>query len=224
MLLPKTDQGRIVIITNINAKSYQAPTGITPQQKKLLVFIDSNRSKLPISGKSEQNSIKPYLPPGKAMGLAQSISFLRNHPQKLITGDGMGNFSSKLAFKVTGLGLAGKYPAKYAYISADFFPNHLDIYLNFFSKWIGYHSVINNPYSVYDQLLAEYGLVGLLVFTVFYIGFFTRHFKKLTYGIPILIMMMAAFFMDYWFEQLSVVVFFELLLLLNIKETTYLKQ
>jgi hypothetical protein len=26
-------------------------------------------------------------------------------------------------------------------------------------------------------------------------------------------------FIDYWFEQLSVIVFFELLLLLNIKET-----
>ena len=32
-----------------------------------------------------------------------------------------------------------------------------------------------------------------------------------------------AFFIDYWFEQLSVVVLFELLLLLNIKETSYLK-
>jgi hypothetical protein len=31
--------------------------------------------------------------------------------------------------------------------------------------------------------------------------------------------MLAAFFIEYWFEQLSVIVFFELLLLLNIKET-----
>jgi len=35
--------------------------------------------------------------------------------------------------------------------------------------------------------------------------------------------MLAVFFTDYWFEQLSVVVFFELLLLLNIKETARLK-
>jgi hypothetical protein len=35
--------------------------------------------------------------------------------------------------------------------------------------------------------------------------------------------MMAVLFTDYWFEQLSVMVFFELLLLLNIKETQTLK-
>jgi len=35
--------------------------------------------------------------------------------------------------------------------------------------------------------------------------------------------MMAFFFIDYWFEQLSVIVLFELLLLLNIKETSVLK-
>jgi len=36
-------------------------------------------------------------------------------------------------------------------------------------------------------------------------------------------LMLAIFSTDYWFEQLSVVVFFELLLLLNIKETSNLK-
>ena len=141
----------------------------------------------------------------------------------VIVGDGIGNFSSKLAFKATGLGFEGGYPAKYIYISRDFLSNHLDIYLNFFSRRSGLHSLTNSPYSVYDQLIAEYGLLGIAAFAVFYLGFFTKHFKKLTYGIPILIMMMAFFFIDYWFEQLSVIVFFELLLLLNIKETDSLK-
>jgi hypothetical protein len=36
-------------------------------------------------------------------------------------------------------------------------------------------------------------------------------------------LMIAAFFMDYWFERLSVLIFFELLLLLDIKESTHLK-
>jgi hypothetical protein len=45
-----------------------------------------------------------------------------------------------------------------------------------------------------------------------------RRFRILTYGIPVLILMAGVFFTDYWFEQLSVVVIFELLLLLNIKD------
>ena len=33
------------------------------------------------------------------------------------------------------------------------------------------HSIIHNPASVYDQLLTEYGLLGIVVFAVYYIGF-----------------------------------------------------
>jgi len=96
--------------------------------------------------------------------------------------------------------------------------NHLDLYLNYFSKRAGFHSLTNSPFSVYDQLLAEYGLFGLGVFFFFYLGFFAKHYRLLTYGIPILIFMLAVFSIEYWFEQLSVLVFFELLMLLNIKE------
>ena len=36
---------------------------------------------------------------------------------------------------------------------------------------------------------------------------------------PLLALLLGFFFMDYWFEQLSIVVLFELLLFLNLKET-----
>ena len=218
--IPKTDAGRIVIIgADINTPPYQTPTDTPAEQRKLLAFIDAHKAMLPMSG---QDSFSVHMP-GKAIGLFQTVGFLKDHPVKIITGSGMGNFSSKLAFKATGLEFSGGFPAKYTYISNDFLLNHLDIYLNFFSKRRELHSLTNSPFSVYDQLLAEYGLMGLTVFVIFYLGFFTRHVKKLTYGIPLLILMLAAFFVDYWFEQLSVIVFFELLLLLNIKETAYPK-
>jgi len=35
--------------------------------------------------------------------------------------------------------------------------------------------------------------------------------------------MAAVFFVDYWFEQLSIIPFFELMLFLNISETNKLK-
>lgn len=218
--LLKTDQGRILIVKpNINTPPYQTPTDTSDERRKLLAFIDSHKSNLIISG--NQNYVSDL--PGKAVGLLQTVNFLNQHPAKIIAGDGMGNFSSKLAFKATGLGFDGGYPAKYAYINNDFLINHLDIYLNFFSKRVGLHTLTNSPFSIYDQLLAEYGLLGLFVFVIFYLGFFARHLKKLTYGIPLLMLILAVFFIDYWFERLSVLIFFELLLLLNIKETTYLK-
>jgi len=218
--LPKTGAGRIILVgADINTPPYQTPTDTPAEQRKLLAFINVHKSGLPLSG---QDSFKMHLP-GKVIGFKQTVSFLKTHPTKILAGSGMGNFSSKLAFKATGLDFSGGFPAKYIYISRDFLVNHLDVYLNFFSKRRELHSLTNSPFSVYDQILAEYGLLGVAAFVIFYLGYFTGQFKNLTYGIPILVLMLAVFSTDYWFEQLSVVVFFELLLLLNIKETSNLK-
>ena len=55
-----------------------------------------------------------------------------------------------------------------------------------------------------------------LLFNFLY-GFFLRRNRQLTYGIPSIILLSGIFFIDYWFEQLSIVVLFELLLFLNIR-------
>lgn len=216
----KTESGHFEIKgDDINSSSFQSSTEPPDEQKPLIEFIENHKHELPISGKP--NDV-PALP-GKVTGLIQTASFLKEHLSRVATGLGMGNFSSKLAFRATGLGFAGGYPHQFIYIDHPFLVNHLDLYLNFFSKRSGFHSLTNSPYSVYDQLLAEYGLIGLLVFAIYYLGFFARHYKALTYGLPILLVMLAAFFIEYWFEQLSAMVFFELLLLLNIKENETLK-
>jgi hypothetical protein len=213
----RTDEGRVIVPqANIHSATYQSIKVPLPAQHPLITFIDRHKTDLPISAKSIPT---PPLP-GKAIGLIQTGKFMALHPGKILVGDGMGNFSSKLAFRATGLGIAGGYPHKYIYINQAFMLDHLDLYLNFFSKNTGYHSLTNSPFSVYDQLWAEYGLLGLLVFAVYYLWFFARHYKKLTYGLPILLLIMAVLLVDYWFEQLSILIFFELLLFLNIKETT----
>jgi len=218
--LPKTGAGRVILIgADINTPPYQTPTDTPAEQLKLLAFINSHKADLPLSGR---DSYEVHLP-GKIIGSIQTVNFLKTHPAKILAGSGMGNFSSKLAFKATGLDFSGGFPAKYIYISRNFLVNHLDVYLNFFSKRRELHSLTNSPFSVYDQLLAEYGLLGVAAFVIFYLGYFTKRLKNLTYGIPILVLMLAVFLTDYWFEQLSIVVFFELLLLLNIKETAHLK-
>ena len=222
MALPvlKTKTGRIYTPKpDINTPPYQTPTDTTAEQRRLLLFIGVHKDNLPLSGKAN------YIPglPGKAIAFLQTLQFFRQHPVKAVAGDGMGNFSSKLAFKATALGFEGGYPTRYIYISREFLLNNLDVYLNFFSKRSELHSLTNSPFSVYNQLLAEYGLIGLAAFIFFYLGYFFKYYKRLTYGIPLLALMLAVFLTDYWFEQLSVLVFFELLLLLNIKETLHLK-
>ncbi|AYL96001.1 hypothetical protein [Mucilaginibacter celer] len=215
--LPQTGDGRVYIPPPDTFKpEYFISHDTTPDRKQLLDFINQHYAQLPLC------QIKDYIPhqQGKITGMIQTINYLKTHPQKSIVGLGIGNFSSKIAFRATGAGIRGQYSPKRVYIHPAFMANHLDLYLCFFSKNISFRSVRNSPSSTYDQLLSEYGILGLVGFMVYYLGYFARYYKKLSYGIPILMLAAGVLFIDYWFEQLSVMVVFELLLLLNIKETT----
>jgi len=215
-----TGDGRIIKPgVDINSAPYQSLTITPAEQKPLADFVETYKASLPISGKDSF----AFAVPGKLLGMKQTAVLFRDHPSKILFGAGMGNFSSKLAFKTTGLGIAGSYPAGHTYINPLFMANHLDVYLNFFSKRAGFHSFINEPFSVYDQMASEYGVLGLAALFVYYFGFFASQYQLLTYGIPLLFLMAIVFFTNYWFEQLSVVPFFELLLFLNIKENRLLK-
>jgi hypothetical protein len=212
--VPATAAGKILLPKpDLNAPIYQWLTTTPPEQQQLVDFIKIHREDLPLA-RMPRLSVMP----GKLIGIRQTISFLRQHPGKILLGDGVGNFSSKLAFRATGLKFTGGYPHKDIYISPDLLHNHLDVYLSFFSRSAATHSLTNSPFSVYDQLLAEYGLLGLLALFIFYLYFFARHYATLTYGLPVLLLVICLLFIDYWFEQLSILVFFELLLFLNIKE------
>jgi hypothetical protein len=204
---------------SIHTPKFQHRNDTNAAEKKLVEFIKSNTNELRISSHLLSQSKLP----GKLVALQQTSRFLAQHPAKIITGNGIGNFSSKLAFRATAMNLTGGYPARLAYINDDFKSNHLDLYLFYFTDKDDYHSVMNTPNSTYDQLLSEYGLAGLLSFAIFYLAFFVKQIKKHAAAIPLILFMLGAFFIEYWFEQLSVVIFFELLILLNIKETTFNK-
>jgi len=199
---------------DINTAPYQHKSILTPAEENMNEFIREHSKKLILSTADGFSSKLP----GKVIALKQTLNFFKQNPIKIITGTGIGNFSSKLAFKTTGLNIAGGYPKKYIYLNPAFVSNHLDLYLSYFTKEDGRHSIVNNPNSVYDQLLSEYGLLGLGTFFIFYLGFFIKKSNSAAYGIPLIIFLSAIFFVDYWFEQLSIVVFFELLFFLNLKE------
>lgn len=157
--------------------------------------------------------------PGKLIAYGQTFQFLKSDWRYMIFGSGPGNFSSKLSFRVSGITtFAGGFPKKFIYKDSLFTSNHLRTYLYYATKDEEKHSILNFPNSVYNQLVGEYGLIGLFLFFFFYLGYFIRQHKTLSYGIPLLIFMTAVFAIDYWFEQLSIVILFELLMLLDMKK------
>lgn len=195
---------------NIHSASFQHKDDTSSLQKGLITFIKKDNINTSVTETAKL--------PGKAVAFMEVFTFFKQHPLKLLTGNGTGNFSSKLAFRTTALKIAGGYPERFKYIHPDFEKNHLALYIGYFTKTAGQHSLINKPDSVYAQLLGEYGLAGLAALFILYCWFFGRHIKQLTWGWPILLFTLGLFFLEYWFEQLSVMVFFELLLFLNLKE------
>ena len=209
-LTASTKERPLLPVANIHSRPYQFRDDTTETRKKLLAFIDDN---------GLQRTIQAGMP-GKIIAARQTIDAFRAHPATLLLGNGMGHFSSKLAFRTTALGIAGSYPATYSFIDPAFQSNHLSVYLSYFTANPKLHSVINSPNSVYLQLAGEYGLIGLLGFAIFYIGYFLKRGSLDGYNIAILLLLLGMLCTDYWFEQLSVIPFFELILLLHIKEKT----
>lgn len=199
---------------NIHSEPYQRKKDTTQLQKQLLAFTENNIStKLPDTIKQRARS-----KPGKLIALEQTITYFQKHPGKLVSGTGIGNFSSRLAFRATGLQIAGGYPKQYAYTNPAFLSNHLALHLSYFSGDAEKHSLINSPDSVADQLVSEYGIAGILSFIFFYFLFFFKIATKKRPGLPLLFFIGGCLLVGYWFEQLSVMILFELLMLMHKKE------
>lgn len=150
--------------------------------------------------------------PGKLYAHVQTYYYNRTNYSTCIMGAGLGRFSSKLAIKMTGLGLQGSYPEGKVYLSAPFVRYHFHTLLYYLSQHAGAHSVANMPNSVYNQILGEYGLIGLLLFLLLYLGFFWKNRKKLRPLLPLLLLLLLLFEVEYWFEVLSLTIVFELMI------------
>jgi hypothetical protein len=156
--------------------------------------------------------------PGKFASFIQTFFYLKFSFKHFLFGSGIGNFSSKLAFRASGVKILGTYPQKYAYISPDFRHNHLFTFRYYYEADASKHSVINYPFSFYNQILGEYGMIGAAVFAIFYLGYFASRYRKLSYGRYLLLALLGLLLIDYWFESFTLVILFELFILLNIKE------
>jgi hypothetical protein len=155
---------------------------------------------------------------GKVVYAKQTFEYLKNHKLQFILGTGPGNFSSKLALKMTGFQLEGTYPEKFRYISKSFFENHFQTYMIYWAQSVAEHSIINYPGCVYWHIGGEYGLIGIALLIVFYLSFFYKKCLEDKRKFVFLVLLGGLFVFDYWFELLTLTIFFELFMLIAIPE------
>lgn len=157
---------------------------------------------------------------GKVRSYYQTKKFLLSSPVHFLFGAGMGGFSSKLAFNSSGV-MEGSSLSKLLpkYETSYFKNNHKALYSFLKTQHIMFHSESNRPFSVYNQLLGEYGLVGFLLFILSYLWYFMKRLNRRRFALPILVTLLVLLNIDYLFESLSVLLFVETLLFLDLKES-----
>lgn len=164
----------------------------------------------------EQTPLSTYYKPIKLYSFIQTLIFLKTSIKDFLFGAGIGNFSSKLAIKITGLNMQGGYPITDIYISPFFVQYHLYTLMYVLALPVSEHSTINMPYSVYNHIGGEYGFIGILLFVCMYIGFIIKFRKRLSYSRYLFLVVLIFFGFEYWFEMLSLTVVFELFLFKDI--------
>lgn len=161
----------------------------------------------------EESPISYFYQPIKLYSFRQTGEHMRSGWKTAFLGSGMGNFSSKLALKMTGLQMQGDYPFDRLYVHEDFLRYHFYTLLYVFSLPVSQHSTINMPNSVYNQLGGEYGLVGMGLLVLAYFGFFFRRAPWRSAGMVMLVLLVAFFGFEYWLEMISLTLIFELIFL-----------
>lgn len=158
---------------------------------------------------------------GKIVSFKQTKNYLQSNWQVALFGAGVGSFSSRQAFINSGIvGDSRILTALPQYETREFKQNHKSIFKYLMYQDDETHSITNLPFCWYNQVFGEYGIIGFLSFAIFYFGFFIKKLPRLSYGKLLLICVFGFLFFDYWYERLSVMVLFELLMLIDLKSET----
>jgi hypothetical protein len=154
-------------------------------------------------------------PARKVVSFEQTAANFVSSPASFLFGEGGGKFSSRTAY-LTGGDYVNWYPKSLVYRSDKFHKNHFQLW-NKKALSIPYRDgTANQPFSFYNKIVGEYGLLGIMLFYL-YLSYFFKRYSFLTYGKLILPLLLVFFILDYWFEYFTVILFFELFMLLDIK-------
>lgn len=131
-----------------------------------------------------------------------------------VFGAGGGKFSSRTAFITAGEYVY--YPKDLIYLSPEFKKNHFQLWNNQILSNDHMDGTANQPFSFYNKIVGEYGLIGIFLF-ILYLTVFLRNYKRLSFGKVILITLPLFLFLDYWFEYFTVIIFFEAFMFIDMK-------
>lgn len=162
--------------------------------------------------KHEEMPLVTYHNPIKIYTFNQTVNYLLSSPRNVIAGAGTGNFSSKQAIKTTGLGFQGDYPVQDLYASRSFMEYHMYTLLYVLALPASEHSIINMPNSIFNQIAGEYGIIGISLFMLLYVGYFLNNRKKIDGGWYIFFFVLLCLGFEYWFEMMSLTVILELII------------
>jgi len=154
--------------------------------------------------------------PRKVVSFIQTYDYLMDSPSNLIFGAGMGNFSSRLAFMANGEYVKW-YPRTLLYRNIDFTKNHYGLWNANVLYDRNNRGTSNQPFSVYNQIFGEYGLLGFFILMLFYFAYPFRNYRKMTYGRILFTLMISYFVLDYWFEFFSITIILEMMFLYDVK-------
>lgn len=157
-------------------------------------------------------------PARKVVSYQQTLENWVSSPKTFLFGEGGGKFSSRTAF-LTGGDYVGWFPKDWVYRSQKFKDNHFQLWNAIILSKPYKDGTHNQPFSFYNQIIGEFGFMGLLLFAI-YLFYYVKKWPTLTYGKLILPFILGIFIYDYWFDYFSVILFFELFINLNIKEKT----
>ena len=156
---------------------------------------------------------------GKSLAVLETIEHLKSSSKVLLIGAGTGHFSSLTAQKIAGFDSSRLFMNILPhYISPEYANNHYLLIEERLKSSKELYSTANWPDSFYNQIASEYGLTGVLLFIIFYVGFFLKKINKLTYGFWIIILLIPFAHLSYIFDTICVMPYFELLLLLDIED------
>lgn len=177
------------------------------------------RKRFNVSNEKRFNLDQNY---GLLISYKQTEKMLLKSGKTFLIGEGMGNFSSRLAFNASKLteGSLLLNSILPIYENPDFRHNHGALWIETVISGRKYHSITHRPFSTYNTLFGEYGVLGFLAFICLYIlsKLFQllkqRQFKFALLIIPLFLILLGTY---YWFETFGLIMFFELIIHTELK-------
>lgn len=149
---------------------------------------------------------------GKKLSFLETVAYLNSDACLFLLGAGPGRFSSLTASRMSGLDSSRLFRNVLPQFSTRAYTeNHRLIHIKRVSGDPAWLSNANWPDSFYNQLLGEYGLVGLVLFLACYVLRYLRRSARQSYSIWVSALLIPIALLTYLVEPLCVLFFYELL-------------